>query len=85
MDAAVAGLGLAFLQGERRVSGKGRGRGRASAHIINTVEEALVDMPENLEDEALSRGFISKVKRGGVYEGEAEALPRAAVEVEVDV
>jgi hypothetical protein len=53
--------------------------------MVNTVVEALVDMPENLEDEALSRGFVSKVKRGSVYEGEAEALPGARVEDEVDV
>ena len=70
---------------QSRVSGEGGCRGRASAHIVNTVVEALVDMPENLEDKALSRGFVSKVKRGSVYEGEAEALPGASVEVEVDV
>ena len=53
----------------RIVSGDGGLGGRVSAHITDTVEKALVDMSEDLEDQTLSGSLVSKVKGGRINEG----------------
>lgn len=67
------------------VSGDGGLGGRVSAHLTNTIEKALVDMSEDLEDKALSGRLVSKVKGGRINESETKTVARSAFEVKVDV